>query len=210
MSKILNSFNKASLLILGFLLLGIIAAPFLTAHQESTAQDQKPQTITPDTNQKGKTLETANLGAGCFWCVEAVFDELEGVQSVESGYMGGRVKNPTYEQVCSGLTGHAEIAQIKFDPNVIFLEIQLPAQSGLDLARKIKFDHPDIIIVILTSYDLPEYQAAAEESGVEHLIPKDEWTGMDMIDLVQLILSNQEIDEHEARRAGNHPHEDSL
>ena len=98
----------------------------------------------------------------------------------------------------------------KFDPNVIFLEIQLPAQSGLDLARKIKFDHPDIIIVILTSYDLPEYQTAAEESGVEHLIPKDEWTGMDMIDLVQLILSNQEIDENEARRAGNHPHEDSL
>ena len=98
----------------------------------------------------------------------------------------------------------------KFDPNVIFLEIQLPAQSGLDLARKIKLDHPDIIIVILTSYDLPEYQAAAEESGVEHLIPKDEWTGMDMIDLVQLILSNQDIDEHEYRRAENHPHEDSL
>ena len=97
----------------------------------------------------------------------------------------------------------------KFDPNVIFLEIHLPAQSGLDLARRIKFDHPDIIIVILTSYDLPEYQAAAEESGVEHLIPKDEWTGMDMIDLVQLILSDLDIDGHEGYRDEKHPHEHS-
>jgi len=97
----------------------------------------------------------------------------------------------------------------KFDPNVIFLEIHLPAQSGLDLARRIKFDHPDIIIVILTSYDLPEYQTAVEESGVEHLIPKDEWTGMDMIDLVQLILSDLDIDGHEGYRDEKHPHEHS-
>ena len=96
---------------------------------------------------------------------------------------------------------------IKFDPNVIFLEIQLPAQSGLDLARKIKFDHPDIIIVILTSYDLPEYHIAAAESGVEHLIPKDEWTGIDMIDLVHVILSDQAIDKFEDCRAETLPHE---
>ena len=76
------------------------------------------------------------------------------------------------------------------DPNLIFLEIHLPAQSGLDLARKIKSDHPDIVIVILTSYDLPEYQTAAEESGVEHLVPKDDWTGAEMTDLVELILSD--------------------
>jgi YesN/AraC family two-component response regulator len=91
-----------------------------------------------------------------------------------------------------------------FDPNLIFLEIHLPAKSGLDLARRIKSDHPDIVIVILTSYDLPEYQTAAEESGVEHLVAKDEWTGMDMIDLVQLILSDQDIDEHEGRRVEKH------
>ena len=96
-----------------------------------------------------------------------------------------------------------------FDPNLIFLEIHLPAQSGLDLARRIKSDHPDIIIVILTSYDMPEYQTAAEESGVEHLVPKDEWTGVDMIDLVQLILSDQDIDEHEIRPVEKHSHEDS-
>ena len=61
-------------------------------------------------------LETATFGAGCFWCVEAVFESLNGVASVESGYSGGTVDNPTYEQVCSGATGHAEVCQIRFDP----------------------------------------------------------------------------------------------
>lgn len=77
-----------------------------------------------------------------------------------------------------------------FSPNLIFLEIHLPAENGLELARKIKAGHPDIIIVMLTSYDLPEYQSAAEKSGIEHLVPKDEWTGEDMIDLVRSILSD--------------------
>jgi len=63
--------------------------------------------------------ETATFGAGCFWCVEAVFQELRGVLSVESGYSGGSVPNPTYEQVCSGTTGHAEVCTITFDPSVI-------------------------------------------------------------------------------------------
>ena len=65
------------------------------------------------------SLETASFGAGCFWCVEAVFENLEGVQSVASGYMGGHVENPAYEAVCTGNTGHAEIVQITFDPEVI-------------------------------------------------------------------------------------------
>ena len=64
-------------------------------------------------------IETATFGAGCFWCVEAVFDQLKGVESVTSGYTGGFVADPTYEQVCEGTTGHAEVIQIKFDPNVI-------------------------------------------------------------------------------------------
>ena len=64
-------------------------------------------------------LETATLGGGCFWCVEAVFDELTGVEDVVSGYMGGSVKNPSYEAVCAGTTGHAEVVQVKFDPSVI-------------------------------------------------------------------------------------------
>jgi peptide-methionine (S)-S-oxide reductase len=61
-------------------------------------------------------VDTATLGGGCFWCLEAVFQELNGVQRVVSGYAGGQVANPTYEQVCSGRTGHAEVVQVTFDP----------------------------------------------------------------------------------------------
>ncbi len=69
-------------------------------------------------------METATLGGGCFWCVEAVFDELRGIKQVESGYSGGLVPNPNYYEVCSGTTGHAEVVQIIFDPKVIpFREI---------------------------------------------------------------------------------------
>lgn len=64
-------------------------------------------------------LEIATLGGGCFWCLEAVFEQLEGVKSVVPGYAGGSVPNPSYEQVCSGTTGHAEVVQITFDPEVI-------------------------------------------------------------------------------------------
>ena len=63
--------------------------------------------------------ELATLGGGCFWCLEAVFDQVRGVDRVESGYMGGERPNPTYEAVCTGTTGHAEIIQIRFDPKII-------------------------------------------------------------------------------------------
>ncbi len=66
-----------------------------------------------------RNLQTATLAGGCFWCLEAVFDELKGVESVESGYSGGHVPNPTYHEVCDGGTGHAEVVQITFDPAVI-------------------------------------------------------------------------------------------
>ena len=71
------------------------------------------------TNSAGKRLETATLGGGCFWCLEAVFERLGGVETVVSGYTGGRVPDPSYELVCSGLTGHAEVVQISFDPSVL-------------------------------------------------------------------------------------------
>ena len=67
-------------------------------------------------------LETATLGGGCFWCLEAVFDEMLGVESVESGYMGGAGANPTYRDVCGGNTGHAEIVQLRFDPAAVSFE----------------------------------------------------------------------------------------
>ncbi|MES2678605.1 MAG: peptide-methionine (S)-S-oxide reductase MsrA [Bacteroidota bacterium] len=67
----------------------------------------------------GAVTDTATFGAGCFWCVEAVFQRLDGVISVKSGYMGGAIKNPTYKEVCSGLTGHAEVAEIVYDKSKI-------------------------------------------------------------------------------------------
>lgn len=80
------------------------------------AQHQTSSVAMPD------DLETATLGSGCFWCTEAVYLEVKGVRSVVSGYTGGKVKNPTYREVCSGLTGHAEVVQVKFDPKVVSYE----------------------------------------------------------------------------------------
>lgn len=75
-------------------------------------------------NELNKRIEIATLGAGCFWCVEAVFSQLRGVDVVKSGYSGGQVKNPTYKEVCRGKTGHAEVCQISFNPQVIpFIKI---------------------------------------------------------------------------------------
>lgn len=68
---------------------------------------------------ENNNLETATLAAGCFWCVEAIFDDLVGVEDVVSGYSGGFTENPTYQQVCSETTGHAEVVQVRFDPNVL-------------------------------------------------------------------------------------------
>jgi len=78
------------------------------------------QTIKPKT--MNEELEVATLGSGCFWCTEAFFLKLNGVESVVSGYSGGKVKNPAYREVCTGMTGHAEVIQVKFNPKVISFE----------------------------------------------------------------------------------------
>lgn len=70
-------------------------------------------------NSANTNLQVATLGGGCFWCIEAIYNDMKGVTSAISGYAGGRVKNPTYEQVCAHQTGHAEVVQVMFDPNVI-------------------------------------------------------------------------------------------
>lgn len=85
-------------------------------------------------------LETATLAAGCFWCVEAVFDDLRGVEDVVSGYSGGHTENPTYQQVCSETTGHAEVVQIKFDPSMLsfhdLLEVYFTVHDPTQLNRQ--------------------------------------------------------------------------
>jgi peptide-methionine (S)-S-oxide reductase len=116
--------------------------------------------------RKVPLMEKATFGAGCFWCVEAVFERLDGVISVTSGYAGGTTPNPTYEDVCTGRTGHAEVAQITFDPSKItfdqllkvFWESHDPTslnRQGTDIGtqyRSVIFYHND------------EQKAAAEKS----------------------------------------------
>ena len=81
-------------------------------------------------------------------------------------------------------------------PQIILLEIHLPGNSGLDLAGQVKSAHPEAIIALLTSYNSPEYETAAKNAGIEHLIPKDEWTGDDIVGLVQSIVSDLEKQHH--------------
>ncbi len=101
--------------------------------------------------------ETATLGGGCFWCLEAVYDEMKGVISVESGYMGGHAENPSYRLVCTGMTGHVEVVQVTFDPEVtsyreileVFFAIHDPTsrdRQGSDAGpqyRSVIFYHDD-------------------------------------------------------------------
>ena len=78
-------------------------------------------------NSNEAALEKATFGAGCFWCVEAMFLEINGVTKVESGYSGGTIKNPSYKEVCTGRTGHAEVVQITYDPDLVKFETLLEA-----------------------------------------------------------------------------------
>jgi peptide-methionine (S)-S-oxide reductase len=110
-------------------------------------------------------LETATLAAGCFWCVEAVFDDLKGVEDVVSGYSGGHTENPTYREVCSETTGHAEVAQIKFDPAVLsyadLLRVFFAVHDPTTLNRQgndIGSSYRSAIF-----YHSPEQKATAEE-----------------------------------------------
>ncbi len=83
------------------------------------AQKNEHKAKIKKSNMEDNKLDTATFGAGCFWCVEAVFQQLKGVKKVVSGYSGGNIKNPAYKEVCMGITGHAEVCQIYFDSNEI-------------------------------------------------------------------------------------------
>jgi len=108
--------------------------------------------------------EVATLAGGCFWCIEAVFDELKGVAHVESGYSGGEIANPTYRQVCTGTTGHAEAVQITFDPKVIsfeeLLRVFFTVHDPTTLNRQGPDEGPQYRSVIF--YHTREQQATAE------------------------------------------------
>lgn len=101
-----------------------VESPATSGADSASQNPTSPETDPSASPAKGEEpqVEYITLGAGCFWCVEAVFDQLNGVISVESGYMGGATRNPTYEQICTGTTGHAEVCRIAFDPQKISLQ----------------------------------------------------------------------------------------
>jgi peptide-methionine (S)-S-oxide reductase len=128
------------------------------------------------TNASAQTqaTETVTLAGGCFWCLEAVFDELKGVTKVESGYAGGHVPNPNYEQVSSGETGHAESVQITFDPQVI----------SLDTVLKVFFTIHDPTTLNRQGNDFGEqyrsvafYRSDAQKAAIEKAIAQTQASG---------------------------------
>ena len=100
-----------------FRLTGILAVWGLILSSTLLAQNPGDKPVRQDENET--KLKKATFGGGCFWCVEAVFENLEGVEDVVSGYAGGRLRNPSYRQVCTGRTGHAEVCEITYDPQVV-------------------------------------------------------------------------------------------
>ena len=120
-------FGVTSLLISALLLAGCYASSIQQESQTDQQENKKSEQVktadsqpkTDKKKQKEKKVEIATFGAGCFWCVEAVFQRLDGVEKVEPGYCNGEIADPTYKQVCTGLTGHAEVCRITYDANKI-------------------------------------------------------------------------------------------
>jgi peptide-methionine (S)-S-oxide reductase len=133
----------------------------------SCGQKSKPNnTSTANTKQINmEGLQLATFGSGCFWCTEAVFQQVDGVEKVESGYAGGQVKNPTYKEVCSGLTGHAEVIQLTYDPKKVtfdeLLEIFWQTHDPTTLNRQGADEGTQYRSVIF--YHTPEQKKLAEE-----------------------------------------------
>lgn len=153
------------------LIINLLASISVISCTELESSPQKKANLKNMTNQK---TDTATFGAGCFWCVEAVFQQLDGVLKVTSGYSGGHVANPTYEQVCSKKTGHAEVCRIVYDPAKITFDELLevfwkthdpttPDQQGNDRGpqyRSVIFYHNDEQKRLSQ-----EYKAALDKSG---------------------------------------------
>ncbi|HET7777999.1 MAG TPA: peptide-methionine (S)-S-oxide reductase MsrA [Rudaea sp.] len=134
----------------------------------------------------GRT-ETLTLGGGCFWCLEAVFSELKGVSKVESGYAGGHVPNPTYTQVSDGETGHAEVVQITFDPDIVSRDTVLRAFFTIHDPTTLNRQGNDIgeqyrSIAFYTNAE----QKAAIEKSIQDTAASHEWNGTIVTQVVPL------------------------
>jgi peptide-methionine (S)-S-oxide reductase len=160
---------------------GLLLFTTMAANAAANAAATAETTATP------AATETLTLGGGCFWCLEAVFDELQGVSHVESGYAGGRVPNPTYTQVSEGDTGHAEVVQITFDPNAVSRDTILrafftihdpttPNRQGNDVGEQYRS------VAFYTSAT----QKTAIEKAIQATAASHEWKGTIVTQVVPL------------------------
>ncbi len=119
MHQLLFSEKTMKILFIPVIMLGIVFGSCAQTKQEPATAKSPNETIK---TMQNSNLSTATFGGGCFWCTEAIFQQLKGVELVASGYSGGQVKNPSYREVCNGTTGHAEAIQVSFNPSVISYE----------------------------------------------------------------------------------------
>ena len=142
------------------------------AGEETTMVNEGEDDATPGKEATAGSTETATFGAGCFWCVEAVLEQLDGVIDVRSGYMGGEIQNPTYAQVCSGNSGHAEVVQLDYDPSRISYATLLDWFWRLHDPTTLNRQGGDFGTQYRSAvyYHSPEQRAAAEKSKQSTLI----------------------------------------
>ena len=143
--------------------------------------------------------QVVTLGGGCFWCLEAVFDELKGVTSVESGYAGGHVAKPSYEQVETGTTGHAETVQITFDPNVVSLDTILDVYFTIHEPTTLNRQGADVgeQYRSIAFYRTPE-QKAAIEAAIKRAADSHAWNGAIVTQVVPFTVFYKAEDYHQA------------
>lgn len=133
-----------------------------------------------------KTLEVATLAGGCFWCLEAVFDDVRGVEDVVSGYMGGRDANPSYEAVCGGMTGHAEVVQLAFDPTVVSYREILMVFFGIHNPTTLNQQGNDVGTQYRSAiFTHSSEQAAIAKESIAHLTKEEIFSGTIVTEVVQ-------------------------
>lgn len=163
--------------------------------------------IMTDTSNSTDQLEVATLGGGCFWCLEAVFDDITGVKSVESGYAGGHVPNPSYEQVCTGRTGHAEVVRVTFDPSQIsyrdILNVFFAIHDPTTLNRQGVDVGPQYRSVIF--YHSPEQERTAREV-IESLNDQHIWSAP-IVTQVEPVSNYSEAEAYHQEYFAKHPNQ---
>ncbi len=156
------------------------------------------------TDDQTKQRETATLAGGCFWCLEAVFDQLNGVTDVVSGYAGGQTRNPSYREVCNGTTGHAEVVQVTFDPAVISYRDILDVFFAIHDPTTLNRQGADVGTQYRSAifYHSPEQRATAEET-IRELYAQGLWQNPVVTEITPFTVFYPAEDYHQEYFANN-------